>query len=129
VFTHDLSAAERFGQMITILDHNVRSKHSLRAVETLREYLADFSDEDFLLCVGDPNIIGWAVALAAHFNDGRVKTLKWEREHRIYIATTAQLWIDPKAAQPEGKSCDQDNHQDETQGRPILKARGSYTDN
>ena len=53
-------------------------------VRALREKLAGFSDDDYLVPIGDPAIMAAAAAIAASFNHGRVRLLKWDRERRIY---------------------------------------------
>ncbi len=46
--------------------------------------LEGFTDDDYLLLIGDPVAIGISVAVAAHWNDGRVKMLKWDRQEKQY---------------------------------------------
>jgi hypothetical protein len=53
--------------------------------------LRDYSDEDFLLAMGDPIAIGLAVAIAANNNGGRVKMLKWDRRELRYYAIEANI--------------------------------------
>lgn len=57
----------------------------------LRKGLKDFSDDDYLLAVGDPVKIGIATALASEANRGRVRVLKWDRVARNYIAVSFDL--------------------------------------
>ena len=47
--------------------------------------LRGFNDEDFLLPIGDPAAIGVCTAVAAEYNQGRVKFLKWDnRQYKYY---------------------------------------------
>ncbi len=50
----------------------------------LRKELNSFTDEDYLLLMGDPIAIGAAVAIAAQANNGLVKCLKWDRQEEDY---------------------------------------------
>lgn len=50
----------------------------------LRARLSSFSDEDFIVPVGNPALIGMAIAVAAECNGGRVKVLDWRRESNQY---------------------------------------------
>ena len=52
----------------------------------LQKKLKDFSDEDYLLLVGDPVAIALAAMIAGSFNDGKVKFLKWDRQEKKYVA-------------------------------------------
>lgn len=60
-------------------------------IRELRKKLRSFTDNDYLLLVGDPNIIGLACAIAADLNVGRYKTLKWDREQRRYYAAECDI--------------------------------------
>jgi hypothetical protein len=57
----------------------------------LTKGLAEFKDEDFLLLIGDPIAIGLATAIAARWNHGRVKLLKWDRQESVYIPLQADM--------------------------------------
>ena len=51
----------------------------------------DFSDDDWLLAMGDPAIIGIAFAIAASINHGRVNLLKWDKIERSYYPVKVNL--------------------------------------
>lgn len=53
--------------------------------------LATFSDEDFLLLVGDPVLIGICCMEASHVNGGRVPLLKWDRIERLYYPVVVDI--------------------------------------
>ena len=55
-----------------------------RIVSQLRRKLKGFSDDDWLLAMGDPAIIGVAFAIAADANRGRVGLLKWDKIEKSY---------------------------------------------
>ena len=61
-------------------------------VQTLNEKLRDFSDDDYLVAVGDPSAIAIAGAIAASNNRGRFKMLKWDKESRKYIKIEVNLY-------------------------------------
>ena len=52
-------------------------------VNRLKRKLLDFSDDDYLLLMGDPAAIGVCCAIAAQKN-GRYSVLKWDRQHMTY---------------------------------------------
>lgn len=60
-------------------------------VRKLREQLKHFTDADFLVPIGDPAAIGIACALAAQYNNGRFKMLKWDRVDRRYYEVRINL--------------------------------------
>ncbi len=53
-------------------------------LDKLRDRLADFQDEDFLVLMGNPALCAMAVAIAAEMNDGIVNLLDWIRNERRY---------------------------------------------
>jgi len=65
--------------------------HAGRIVTEIRRKLRDFDDEDFLLAMGDPAIIGIAFAIAASRNHGRVRLLKWDKMEKNYYPVKVNL--------------------------------------
>ena len=62
-----------------------------RIVAQIRAKLDGFGDEDWLLAMGDPAIIGVAFAIAAEINGGRVNLLKWDRMENDYYPVRIDL--------------------------------------
>ena len=54
--------------------------------------LSNFNDEDYLLLIGDPIIIGIAIAMAGKWNQGRVKVLKWDRQEHVYYPVSLNFF-------------------------------------
>lgn len=54
-------------------------------VISMQHSLRNFSDDDFLLTVGSPVLIGLASIIAAKANQGRITFLSWDRRTRAYI--------------------------------------------
>ena len=48
------------------------------------EWDGDFSNNDYLLLIGDPSIIGIACSVASDINMGYYKVLKWDRKREKY---------------------------------------------
>ena len=57
----------------------------------LQRALKDFSDQDYLLLMGDPVSIGLACAVASDMNQGRFKLLKWDRQQHVYYPVAVVL--------------------------------------
>lgn len=77
--------AKEFGEIKFLLPPGMQVLFSSGQVtQKLLFALSNFSDEDFLLLIGDPAAIGIAVAVASHWNNGKVKMLKWDRQERQY---------------------------------------------
>lgn len=88
----DLSPALRYGDLKLLLEDWPNITMSTGpTVRRLRKALKDFSDQDYLLLVGDPIAIGLACAIAADINQGKVKLLKWENREGLYYALEANM--------------------------------------
>ena len=62
-----------------------------RLVAQIKRKLKRFDDDDWLLAMGDPAIIGIAFAIAAGANAGRVNMLKWDRLEKVYYPVRIHL--------------------------------------
>jgi hypothetical protein len=82
----DISPAKRYGKLHVLLS----TKEVLRgydgAIARLEQRLEAerFSPDDFLLCVGDPVIIGFAIHYALKLTGGSLNVLKWDRVDQEY---------------------------------------------
>lgn len=83
--------ASEYGDLKTLLPPGQVTLSTTPTIRTLRDKLRSFSDSDFLLAIGDPIAIGLSVAVAAGFNGGKVKMLKWDRQECRYYAIEADL--------------------------------------
>jgi hypothetical protein len=82
----NLLPAAKFGELNILLPSSMQitsETDSDSIINELGRKLADFGDEDYLLLIGDPILIGIATALACHIN-GIVKFLKWDKQEHVY---------------------------------------------
>ena len=71
-------------EMINMVDHT-------EAIKILQREMVHFSDEDFLVCMGDPALIALSAGVAFKANRGRVNLLKWDRQGNEYFITTLDI--------------------------------------
>ena len=67
------------------------------ALYEFRQRLDKFSDDDFLLLIGDPVAIALAFAVAAETNVGRVKVLKWDKQECRYYPIQVEMYQSRKS--------------------------------
>lgn len=91
---YDLSPAEHFGTLEFLLSPVTVPNKPERAIAELRKKLRNFSDDDFLLLIGNPCFIGWATAIAADINDGSVAMLQYNGNRKQYFVVKARELID-----------------------------------
>ena len=85
VMDYNVRSAEKFGDLkIMLPDRKQMILSSGPLTFELQKHLKDFNDNDYLLLIGDPAIIGVCCAIAADINNGKFKVLKWDRIDRKY---------------------------------------------
>lgn len=93
---HDLSPAEEFGELRYLLTPTAAPWAAESILRDLRERLADFGEEDYLLLNGNPILIGLATAVAADLV-GTVTFLQWSGKEQRYTPVSAQIFdVDPE---------------------------------
>lgn len=90
VAAFDFSAAAQFGQLTPILEKEDDPIFLARITGKIRKVLSDFTDNDYLLAVGDPAVIAVCAGIVLRRHK-TLKLLKWDRRLRIY----QQLEINP----------------------------------
>lgn len=102
----DLSPAEEFGELVPLLSETARPFGNNRGIiDELRRKLESYSDRDHLLLIGNPILIGFAVAIAANSNHGRVSLLQWSGVHRRYIQVQAEVFNGKGAKNGSDREC------------------------
>lgn len=81
----NISGASSYGELEVLLPPGQVAFSPGPTVRILRHKLRNFSDEDFLIPIGDPAAISIAVALASSVNQGKFNLLKWDRQEHLYI--------------------------------------------
>ena len=83
----NVRSAEKFGDLKVMLPDNKQIVLSAGPLTfKLKQELKNFSDDDYLLLMGDPTLIGVACAVASEANRGKFKVLKWDRDEKTYYS-------------------------------------------
>jgi hypothetical protein len=89
---HDLTPAAKHGNLVFLLPSEAARFSVGLYAERMAKLLANYSDSDYILPVGDPAAMMIAGALAAKANNGRVNVLSWDRLTGGYLPVTVQCW-------------------------------------
>lgn len=90
---HNIASALDYGKIETILPPNAQIAFSVvPTVRRIQRKLEKFTDDDYLLLIGDPSAIGITCAVAAARNNGRFKCLKWDKRERRYIPLEVDIF-------------------------------------
>jgi hypothetical protein len=91
--SHNITSALNYGDIETVLPPNAQIAFSVYpTVRRIQRKLEKFTDEDYLLFIGDPTAIGIISAIAASKNNGRFKCLKWDKLEKRYIPIQVDLF-------------------------------------
>jgi hypothetical protein len=93
---YDLSPALKYGSIEFLMQHReVNPLNTAGMVARMRGVLSLFTDDDYVLPIGDPVAIGVACALAADCNRGKFKILKWDKREKVYFSLLVDIHCDP----------------------------------
>lgn len=92
---YDLSPAEEYGIIEPLLSPTAKPFNSAPIIEELYVKLEEFTDEDYIICIGNPILIALAVSIAGDINDGRVKLLQWHGLQQKYVSVETDLQFTP----------------------------------
>ena len=89
----DLAKATVYGELVPLLPRKKNITLSPQPViRELRQKLRNFTDADYLLLIGDPVAIILAGMVTAEMNNGRIRTLKWDRLINNYYPVTIDFY-------------------------------------
>ncbi len=87
-----INKAERWGQIVYLLSPSAHPFNPDLVLGDMHEKLSGFSDDDHLLLIGNPGLIGMATTIAAWYNNGSVKLLQWSGRHNEYTEIVAKIY-------------------------------------
>lgn len=87
----DVVEAEEFGDLVYLLSPMAKPFNVEDSIlGQIKEGLARFCDEDYLLLIGNPVLIGITCTVAAGQNNGSVRLLQWSGKNKKYIPITVK---------------------------------------
>lgn len=87
----NLEPARKYGDLTVMLPPGANSLHIAPLVAALKERMADFGADDWLIAVGDPSLIAAAACIAVRNTGGVLRLLKWDRQAGDYLPTEMKL--------------------------------------
>tara|TARA_Y100001951_G_C11221337_1_gene228966 strand:+ start:139 stop:489 length:351 start_codon:yes stop_codon:yes gene_type:complete len=88
----NIISAQEFGKLIPLFEEGKQIMLSPGpAVRKAKHILKDFSDDDYLLLIGDPAMIGVVCSVASYNNRGKYKVLKYDRRTYQYFPIQIDL--------------------------------------
>lgn len=98
--TMNLQAAEAYGQCVTLCSPGRVLLSTAPTIQAMRAKMAGFDDNDFIVAIGDPGLIGIACCTAMLENQGRYKLLKWDGGNKRYTVVEVDMYHNQR---PEDK--------------------------
>ena len=89
----NIIGAQKFGRIEVLLREDTQIVRSPGPITyQLRRLLKDFTDKDYLLLSGDPKVIALSIAVACDINNGKYKTLTWDKQEKMYYSTEFNIY-------------------------------------
>ena len=89
----NILGASDFGYLVICLPENTQMIFSSAPfVRKMRKNLQDFKSDDYILCTGDPAVIGLSTAIASDVTQGQFNLLKWDRQEKRYYPLSFNLY-------------------------------------
>ena len=89
----NIIGAQKFGRIEVLLREDTQIVRSPGPITyQLRRLLKNFTDKDYLLLSGDPKVIGLSIAVACDINNGKYKTLTWDKQEKMYYSTEFNIY-------------------------------------
>ena len=89
----NILSASDFGYLVICLPENSQMMFSPAPfIHKMRKNLRDFKKSDYILCTGDPAVIGLSTAIASDVTQGKFNLLKWDRQERRYYPLSFDLY-------------------------------------
>ena len=95
---YDLEPAKVFGDLKELLTPYAKPFAPKVVIKELYQKLDNFTDHDYILCIGNPILMSLSVTVAADINNGRVKLLQWQGHTEQYIPIAFDLEFPEQAA-------------------------------
>ena len=89
----NILSASDYGYLVICLPENTQMIFSSAPfVRKMRKNLQDFKSDDYILCTGDPAVIGFSTAIASDVTQGQFNLLKWDRQEKRYYPLSFNLY-------------------------------------
>ena len=89
----NILTASDYGYLVICLPENSQMLFSPAPfIHKMIKNLRDFRETDYILCSGDPAIIGLSTAIVSDITQGRFNMLKWDRQETRYYPLNFNLF-------------------------------------
>lgn len=87
----NLDPAKIFGEVVVMLPPNANRLHINPLIVALRDQMKEFTENDYIVAVGDPSLIAAASCIAVRKTGGLLRILKWDRQTSAYIPVEVNI--------------------------------------
>lgn len=87
-----IDKALKWGEIEFVLSPSAHPFNPDTVLGDIHEKLSGYGDDDHLLLIGNPALIGMVTAVAAYYNNGTVKFLQWSGRHGEYTEIVAKIY-------------------------------------
>ena len=89
----NILGAQEFGNLVICLPELSQLIFSSSPfIFKMQKNLKDFAPDDYILCTGDPAIIGLSTAIVSDITQGKFNLLKWDRQETRYYPLSFNIF-------------------------------------
>ena len=89
----NILGAQEFGNLVICLPELSQLIFSSSPfIFKMQKNLKDFAPDDYILCTGDPAIIGLSTAIVSDITQGKFNLLKWDRQETRYYPLSFNIY-------------------------------------
>lgn len=90
----DFSAAKKFGEVVVLIDGELRPDNVEEVRRLLWSRLSYFNHWDYLVLTGNPIIMSLATVVAAELTDGNLRFLQWRGRGGYQVIHYKDFFLD-----------------------------------
>ena len=88
----NILSAQMYGHLVFLEPEKSNLIYSPQPyVRKMKKFLKDYKEGDYILCMGDPAMIGITTAIALDANQGKASLLKWDRQEARYYSVSIDI--------------------------------------
>lgn len=87
----ELGPAAKFGELVVLLPPDAHRAGIEPCKVAMAERMASYSEDDYVMSIGHPALLGIACALAAKATGGLLRQLSWDKMVKDYLLVESRI--------------------------------------
>lgn len=88
----NFAKANEYGDTVVCVPPGQVALSPAPLIHQLRSVLREYTDDDYVIAVGDPTVMFVAAMVLSDLNRGKCRMLKWDRQAKQYISVDIDIF-------------------------------------